>query len=344
MLQYARSDTHFLLFIYDHLRLALIDRASSTTVNFTPPSTMSASTDPSHTLINRVLANSAQTCLQVYTKEPYDADSGSGPNGWDVLAQKWNKRSMRAMSDENVQRMVYRAVHEWRDEVAREEDESVGYVMPNRYLFRIVEAPLRDVVGLLRMVADQQQQTRSQEQTQTQQKQQYHQQKEKEVSDVVKRRGKELVKVLKRVVKMSEKWEQEQERRVVSPVSTEREDGASTERLLEDGASTGQQQQRLVSFTLPPPSHDSASSLFGHEKNGAAMSLFARKSRLFGDITFGKKNRNENGSAMEEGLNHFRRVMMKMSEELGELPKVSEELSELPKVSERLFSLFSRLL
>ena len=251
---------------------------------------------------------------------------------------------MRAMSDENVQRMVYRAVHEWRDEVAREEDESVGYVMPNRYLFRIVEAPLRDVVGLLRMVADQQQQTRSQEQTQTQQKQQYHQQKEKEVSDVVKRRGKELVKVLKRVVKMSEKWEQEQERRVVSPVSTEREDGASTERLLEDGASTGQQQQRLVSFTLPPPSHDSASSLFVHEKNGAAMSLFARKSRLFGDITFGKKNRNENGSAMEEGLNHFRRVMMKMSEELGELPKVSEELSELPKVSERLFSLFSRLL
>ena len=295
MLQYARSDTHFLLFIYDHLRLALIDRAtssSSANVTFTPPSTVSASTDPSHALINRVLANSAKTCLRVYTKEPYDAVSGSGPNGWDGLAKKWNKPSMMATGSENVQRMVYRAVHEWRDRVAREEDESTQYVIPNRYLFKIAEAPPQDVVVLLRMVGDQQFQQPQQPQQQQQQQQQ--------VSDVVKRRGKELIKVMKHVVKMSDKLEQGQERRVVSSVSA--------------SASTNHQQQRPISLALPS-AHDLNSSLFVNENNSAAMSLFARKSRLFGDITFGKnKNKNKN-------VSRIRRVKMKMSGSV--LPKVS---------------------
>ena len=301
MLQYARSDTHFLLFIYDHLRLALIDRAtssSSANVAFTLPSTVSASTDPSHALINRVLASSAKTCLRVYTKEPYDAVSGSGPNGWDGLAKNWNKPSMMATGSENVQRMVYRAVHEWRDRVAREEDESTQYVIPNRYLFKIAEAPPQDVVVLLRMVGDQQYQ-------QPQQPQQQQQQQQQQVSDVVKRRGKELIKVMKHVVKMSDKLEQGQERRVVSSVSA----SAS--------ASTNRQQQRPVSLALPP-AHDLNSSLFANENNSAAISLFARKSRLFGNITFGK-NKNKN-----KDVSRIRRVKMKMSG--GVLPKVSVRL------------------
>jgi len=135
----------------------------------------------------------------VYTKEPYDAVSGSGPNGWDGLAKNWNKPSMMATGSENVQRMVYRAVHEWRDRVAREADESTQYVIPNRYLFKIAEAPPQDVVVLLRMVGDQQYQQPQQPQQQQQQQQQ------QQVSDVVKRRGKELIKVMKHVVKMSDK-------------------------------------------------------------------------------------------------------------------------------------------
>jgi len=122
---------------------------------------------------------------------------------------------------------------------------------------------------------------------------------------VVKRRGKELIKVMKHVVKMSDKLEQGQERRVVSSVSA----SAS--------ASTNRQQQRPVSLALPP-AHDLNSSLFANENNSAAMSLFARKSRLFGNITFGK-NKNKN-----KDVSRIRRVKMKMSG--GVLPKVSVRL------------------
>ena len=166
MLQYARSDTHFLLFIYDHLRNALIDRtiapsSSNGPVICTPPSTANVSTNPSHALINHVLAKSAETCLRVYTKEPYDRLSGSGPHGWDTLAKKWNKPFLTANSNfssstmdvQQQQKSVYQAVHEWREMVAREEDESTRYVMPNPYLFKIAQAPFpRDVSDLMRIL------------------------------------------------------------------------------------------------------------------------------------------------------------------------------------------------
>ena len=100
MLHYARSDTHFLLYVYDCLRNALLDRGGS------PP------------LINTALSRSEETSLRTYQHEYYDAEGGSGPTGWDTLAQKWNK----AMS--GVQLQVFKAVHTWRDNVAREEDES----------------------------------------------------------------------------------------------------------------------------------------------------------------------------------------------------------------------------
>ena len=67
----------------------------------------------------------------MYEKEVYDAEGGSGPGGWDGLARKWNKMAFMAGSTIaeidsalKVQCAVYRAVHAWRDKVAREEDES----------------------------------------------------------------------------------------------------------------------------------------------------------------------------------------------------------------------------
>lgn len=138
MLQYARSDTHFLLFIYDHLRNALLDRAQSRTQSRAQsPSSSNAATPtpestfpPAHALVREVLSRSEETALRVYEKETYDAEGGTGPGGWDTLARKWNKTALMAVSSDregaaaNVQREVYRAVHAWRDRVAREEDES----------------------------------------------------------------------------------------------------------------------------------------------------------------------------------------------------------------------------
>ena len=136
MLQYARSDTHFLLFIYDNLRNALLDRAQSRAQS--PSSSTSPPPDSSipdaHTLVREVLSRSEETALRVYEKELYDREGGAGPGGWDTLARKWNKSYLMAGSvvpegsAASAQRAAYLAVHAWRDQVAREEDESVRSV------------------------------------------------------------------------------------------------------------------------------------------------------------------------------------------------------------------------
>ncbi|KAF8621412.1 hypothetical protein AX15_007824 [Amanita polypyramis BW_CC] len=156
MLLYARVDTHFLLYVYDCLRNALIDRSQSRSGSRSPPSsTIPASgkngQDP---LLQVAIARSRETSLRVYQKEAYDAASGSGPGGWDTLARKWNKPILLANNNnsvEKVQRAIYYAVHTWRDNVAREEDESTRYVLPNHYLFQLAERPPNDMAALLKM-------------------------------------------------------------------------------------------------------------------------------------------------------------------------------------------------
>jgi exosome complex exonuclease RRP6 len=135
MLQYARSDTHFLLYIYDNLRNALLDRATSraqsraqspSASNTTPNSSYPG--NAAHKLVKQVLARSEETALRLYEKEVYDEETGSGSNGWDTLARKWNKGALMAGGPDTgtvaLQKAVYKAVHKWRDTVAREDDES----------------------------------------------------------------------------------------------------------------------------------------------------------------------------------------------------------------------------
>jgi exosome complex exonuclease RRP6 len=78
-----------------------------------------------------VLVRSEETALRIYEKEFYDAEGGSGSNGWDTLARKWNKGALMAgglnVGIGALHRAVYKAVHKWRDAVAREDDESIRY-------------------------------------------------------------------------------------------------------------------------------------------------------------------------------------------------------------------------
>ncbi|KAG8920828.1 exosome nuclease subunit [Tulasnella sp. 418] len=129
MLFYARSDTHFLLYVYDSLRNALIDRANGQT-----------------TAIYEVLRRSEKTALNTYVKESYDAQFGSGLGGWDNLARQWNKVLF------GNTKAIFIAIHAWRDQVAREEDESTKFVLPNRFLFSLAERPPTTIAGLLIMV------------------------------------------------------------------------------------------------------------------------------------------------------------------------------------------------
>ncbi|KAG1869015.1 ribonuclease H-like domain-containing protein [Suillus subalutaceus] len=152
MLTYACSDTHFLLYIYDRLRLSLIERAQTITVPEASFSTAistiikgTISDEPAHVLLNDVLARSARTALRLYDRETYDTEFGVGTGGWDTLARKWNKSALANSASETngvqggVTGEVYRAVHRWREDIAKEEDESTRYVLPNHQLFIVAE-------------------------------------------------------------------------------------------------------------------------------------------------------------------------------------------------------------
>ncbi|KAG2131815.1 ribonuclease H-like domain-containing protein [Suillus clintonianus] len=162
MLTYARSDTHFLLYIYDRLRLSLIERAQTMTAPEASLSTTistiikgSISDKPAHVLLNDVLARSTRTALRLYDREAYDAELGVGTGGWDTLARKWNKSALANSASEingvrgGVTGEVYRALHRWRENIAREEDESTRYVLPNHQLFTVAERSPSNAAQLL---------------------------------------------------------------------------------------------------------------------------------------------------------------------------------------------------
>ncbi|KAF5362917.1 hypothetical protein D9758_007096 [Tetrapyrgos nigripes] len=174
MLTYARSDTHFLLYIYDNLRNALLDRSRPASPSNTPPhdASSSSSLKPPQTQtrnagdgsqgegnLDEVLKRSAETSLRVYEKEVYDAEGGSGSGGWDTLAKKWNRAHLMAdwvppsvhTAESSLPREVFKTVHAWRDKISREEDESTRYILPNHHLFTLAESPPADITALLRI-------------------------------------------------------------------------------------------------------------------------------------------------------------------------------------------------
>ena len=169
MLAYARSDTHFLLFIYDNLRNALLDRASTRTSE-SPQSQAKISSsdlDSRGPLLREVLLRSEETSLRLHQTENYDEEEGTGPGGWDTMARKWNKVAFTRAAHRSIQKSIYLRIHDWRDRAAREEDESTAcafhpgspptsftyvgfrYVLPQHYLFQLAEQPPNDLPGLL---------------------------------------------------------------------------------------------------------------------------------------------------------------------------------------------------
>lgn len=116
LIDYARSDTHYLLNIYDNLRNMLIDAST-----------------PQSNLIDYVLGESKKEALQVYQHPAYDAETGRGPAGWLSMLGSRNVRF------DNQQFAVFRSVHSWRDRKAREKDEGVQHILPNRFLWQIAE-------------------------------------------------------------------------------------------------------------------------------------------------------------------------------------------------------------
>ncbi|ORX71878.1 hypothetical protein DL89DRAFT_282071 [Linderina pennispora] len=151
MMHYARADTHFLLYVFDRMRDALLERGSESLGHeianpYVRQSEKNSGTilisEPTQ-LMSVALEKSAETSLRVYQKDGYDAEYGLGAGGWANLLRKWKHPF------DTVQLAVFRVLHQWRDAKAREEDESTGYVLPNHMLYAISNAMPEDVPSLL---------------------------------------------------------------------------------------------------------------------------------------------------------------------------------------------------
>ncbi|KAF2070299.1 hypothetical protein CYY_008379 [Polysphondylium violaceum] len=120
MIRYAREDTHYLLYIYDRLRNELFNKGKN---------------QPSY--LNEVLRRSRDLCLFKHEREILDATTHI------VFAKKAN------LSYNAAQLNVLKAVYHWRENLAREEDESIRYVLPNQMMLAIVEKAPTTVQELL---------------------------------------------------------------------------------------------------------------------------------------------------------------------------------------------------
>ncbi|KAJ0981713.1 hypothetical protein J5N97_009968 [Dioscorea zingiberensis] len=108
MLKYAREDTHYLLHIYDLMRRQLVRD----------------STDEKD-LLAEVYERSYEICMQLYEKELLTETSYLYIYG------------LQEADFNSSQLAIVEALCEWRDNVARAEDESTGYILPNRTLLEI---------------------------------------------------------------------------------------------------------------------------------------------------------------------------------------------------------------
>lgn len=122
MLDYARSDTHYLLYCFDRLRNELVENSRS--------------------MMDTVLQRSKETALKRYVRDVYDITTGSGAFGWDKILSK--------MSITGVQKVVFKAVHAWRDRIAREMDESPHFVLARASLLNLATSMPTSVAGVLK--------------------------------------------------------------------------------------------------------------------------------------------------------------------------------------------------
>ncbi|KAK3941334.1 exosome complex exonuclease rrp6 [Diplogelasinospora grovesii] len=114
MFYYARSDTHYLLYIYDMIRNELVERSDRS--------------NPENDLIERVIQKSKEVSLQRYENPGYDSETGLGARGW------YNTLAKSPTLFNSEQFAVYKAVHSWRNDLARREDESPMFVMSQQVL------------------------------------------------------------------------------------------------------------------------------------------------------------------------------------------------------------------
>ncbi|XP_059485454.1 exosome component 10 [Neocloeon triangulifer] len=120
MIQYARMDTHFLLYVYDRLKNDLWESGAN-----------------SDRLIKAAIHQSTQLCKKIYVKPQLTQEAHL------MLYQKSRKMF------NNRQLWALEKIFAWRFHTAMEEDESLPYVLPNHMLLQIAENLPREMQGIL---------------------------------------------------------------------------------------------------------------------------------------------------------------------------------------------------
>ena len=119
MLDYARTDARYLLHVARRMRRDLLGAANGR---------------------DNLLRATVDACTQMCTRK-YEKPARVGVDGHMGLVRRSrsnpNSRQMRAL----------REVFSWRDKVAREEDESTEFVLPNHMLLKICTELPRYVTG-----------------------------------------------------------------------------------------------------------------------------------------------------------------------------------------------------
>ena len=129
MLYYARSDTHYLLYIYDRVRNDLVSASDRN--------------NPDTDYIGRALGKSRELSLYRHEHPSYNERTGEGSRGWHNFLLK--RLSLGLDSD---QFSTFRALWKWRDDTARKEDESPQFVLATAQIAEISRFSPPDVKAL----------------------------------------------------------------------------------------------------------------------------------------------------------------------------------------------------
>lgn len=122
MVKYSREDTHYLLYIYDKMRLEMANPKNSD--------------DNPVAYLRSVWKTSKDICLQTYQK----------PKAKDLNFFGIMSRNATIMGTGQLQ--ILEMLLTWRDFVARVEDESTKFVMPNDVLFDVAKSTPKDLSEL----------------------------------------------------------------------------------------------------------------------------------------------------------------------------------------------------
>ncbi|XP_046576911.1 LOW QUALITY PROTEIN: exosome component 10-like [Haliotis rubra] len=120
MVKYARTDTHYLLYIYDKMKNELLQKGNE-----------------QKNLLYHVLSNSARICAKVFGSRVFEESQYL-----DLY-----RKSKKLFNSQ--QHQALRDLYAWRNKVARQEDESPWYVFPNHMLLQSSQVLPREQQGVL---------------------------------------------------------------------------------------------------------------------------------------------------------------------------------------------------